>query len=125
MSQPCRIPPPGWTCSREAGHPGPCAASPVAQQAAISPPTIPQLVRFKKRIGRALDHLENASFEALSALRAFDGDKLPLRFSAASAWETAHSAEAAIPALKSLMADALGDVEAQLKDLRHAKETKS
>lgn len=24
----CRLPPPGWTCSRTAGHDGPCAASP-------------------------------------------------------------------------------------------------
>lgn len=27
---PCRVPPAGWTCSRGAGHPGPCAASPGA-----------------------------------------------------------------------------------------------
>lgn len=25
----CQLPPPGWSCSRKAGHPGPCAASPV------------------------------------------------------------------------------------------------
>lgn len=24
----CEVPPPGWTCSRRAGHDGPCAASP-------------------------------------------------------------------------------------------------
>lgn len=24
----CTVPPPGWTCSREPGHPGPCAATP-------------------------------------------------------------------------------------------------
>ncbi|HEV7301632.1 MAG TPA: hypothetical protein VGN72_19870 [Tepidisphaeraceae bacterium] len=25
----CRVPPPGWSCSRPAGHEGPCAASPI------------------------------------------------------------------------------------------------
>jgi hypothetical protein len=24
----CTVPPPGWTCSREPGHDGPCAARP-------------------------------------------------------------------------------------------------
>lgn len=27
----CRVPPAGWTCSRGAGHPGPCAASPATR----------------------------------------------------------------------------------------------
>lgn len=26
---PCRVPPVGWTCTRPAGHNGPCAASPM------------------------------------------------------------------------------------------------
>jgi len=26
----CNVPPEGWTCSREPGHEGPCAASPTA-----------------------------------------------------------------------------------------------
>lgn len=26
----CRVPPPGWSCSRQAGHEGPCAARPVS-----------------------------------------------------------------------------------------------
>jgi len=26
--EPCAVPPPGWSCSRGAGHDGPCAASP-------------------------------------------------------------------------------------------------
>ena len=25
----CRVPPPGWWCSRESGHEGPCAARPI------------------------------------------------------------------------------------------------
>ena len=28
----CNVPPPGWSCSRGAGHEGPCAASPVSVQ---------------------------------------------------------------------------------------------
>lgn len=28
-AEPCSVPPPGWSCSRGAGHDGPCAASPV------------------------------------------------------------------------------------------------
>lgn len=84
-------------------------------------PSIPALVRFEKRLSRAMDHLEIASNEALDALRVFDGDRLPLKFKAASAWETAHAAEGAIPALRMLIADALGDVAAQLKELRGAR----
>lgn len=30
---PCSLPPPGWSCSRTAGHEGPCAASPVGEDA--------------------------------------------------------------------------------------------
>jgi hypothetical protein len=84
----------------------------------VTPPTIPQLVRFRARLSRAMDHLEKASWEALDALRAYDGDKLPVRFDAAMAWETAHSAEQAIPALKALIASALTDVEETLKAAR-------
>lgn len=29
--QSCRVPPPGWWCSRPAGHEGPCAARPDCQ----------------------------------------------------------------------------------------------
>lgn len=29
----CRLPPPGWTCSRDAGHDGPCAAAPDVDEA--------------------------------------------------------------------------------------------
>lgn len=29
VAEPCSVPPPGWSCSRGAGHDGPCAASPV------------------------------------------------------------------------------------------------
>lgn len=25
----CKVPPAGWQCSREPGHPGPCAARPI------------------------------------------------------------------------------------------------
>jgi hypothetical protein len=28
VEEPCRVPPPGWVCSRTAGHSGPCAARP-------------------------------------------------------------------------------------------------
>jgi hypothetical protein len=30
VSQGCELPPPGWSCSREVGHEGPCAAWPIA-----------------------------------------------------------------------------------------------
>jgi hypothetical protein len=84
-------------------------------------PSIAALVRFERRLNKAMDGLESASNWALDALRVFDGDKLPLKSKASSAWETAHAAEAAIPALKMLLAEALGDVAAQLKELRGAK----
>lgn len=29
MNTPCALPPPGWHCTRGAGHDGPCAALPV------------------------------------------------------------------------------------------------
>jgi hypothetical protein len=89
--------------------------------AKVAPPSIPQLVRFEKRISKAMDGLESASNWALDALRVFDGDKLPIRLDAAMAWETAHVAEAAIPALKALLASALTDVAAQIKELRGAR----
>ena len=30
-AEPCTTPPPGWHCSREAGHEGPCAATPTLE----------------------------------------------------------------------------------------------
>jgi hypothetical protein len=30
---PCDVPPPGWACTRPAGHPGPCAARPLWKDA--------------------------------------------------------------------------------------------
>lgn len=79
-------------------------------------PSTAQLVRFGKRVERAMDHLENASYEMLEALRTFDGDKIPLRFHIASAWESAHSTEAAIPALKHLLSVVLTDLDAHRKN---------
>lgn len=29
LGQGCEVPPPGWWCSREPGHDGPCAARPI------------------------------------------------------------------------------------------------
>lgn len=31
----CKVPPPGWSCSRGAGHDGPCAASPTTEAESI------------------------------------------------------------------------------------------
>lgn len=31
-AQPCAIPPEGWSCSRTAGHDGPCAATPKSSE---------------------------------------------------------------------------------------------
>jgi hypothetical protein len=67
-------------------------------------PSLPQLVRFRKRASKAHDALEDASYYLLEALRAYDGDKIPTKHNEAMAWEDAHAVEAAIDALKSLLA---------------------
>jgi Lar family restriction alleviation protein len=33
----CTVPPPGWQCSRNAGHDGPCAASPPTERVVVKP----------------------------------------------------------------------------------------
>ena len=67
-------------------------------------PSLAQLTRFRKRCEKAHDALESASYFLLEAIRVYDGDKIPTKFDAAMAWESAHSTEAAIDALKSLLA---------------------
>lgn len=84
-------------------------------------PSIPQLVRFRKRLEKAMDGLESASNWALDALRAFDGDKVPIEHPCAMAWEAAHSAEMAIPVLKGAIASALTDIDEQVGLLREAR----
>jgi hypothetical protein len=39
LGQQCKLPPKGWTCSRGAGHDGPCAAWPECSAPACTPPT--------------------------------------------------------------------------------------
>lgn len=96
------------------------------EEAGAPPLTVPQLVRFRRRLEKSMDALENASWYALEALRVFDGDRLQIgKFPAAMAWETAHSAEAAIPALKALLAAALTDANDQLRALREAARTQT
>ena len=67
-------------------------------------PSLAQLTRFRKRCEKAHDALESASYFLLEALRVYDGDKIPTKFPHAMAWEDAHATEAAIDALKSLLA---------------------
>jgi hypothetical protein len=86
-------------------------------------PSVPQLVRFRARLEKAMDGLESASNWALDALRAFDGDKVPVKHPCATAWEAAHSAEMAIPVLKGAIASALTDIDEQVKLLRGSRTT--
>jgi len=69
-------------------------------------PSLAQLARFRKRCEKAHEAFEAASWYLLQALRVYDGDKIPTQFPAAMAWEDAHAVEAAIDALKSLLAAA-------------------
>lgn len=50
----CTIPPKGWTCSRDAGHEGPCAASPVAPYEEYLDSVIVLMRRKNHLIGRWL-----------------------------------------------------------------------
>jgi len=69
-------------------------------------PSRSQLARFRKRMEKAHDALDTASYCLLEALRVFDGDKIPTKFPHAMAWEDAHATEAAIGALTQLLATA-------------------
>lgn len=78
-------------------------------------PTRAQLVRFRKRVEKAHDALESASFHLLAALRVYDGDKIPVNFDCAMAWEDVTAAEAAIGVLTRTLAGAETDTEEALK----------
>jgi hypothetical protein len=84
-------------------------------------PSIAQLVCFRKRCEKAQEAFESASFSLLEALRAYDGDKIPTKFPAAMAWENAHSTEAAIDALKALLAGAESDADEAIKEAKAAR----
>jgi hypothetical protein len=72
----------------------------------VTLPSLAQLVRFRKRCEKAHEAFESASWYLLEALRVYDGDKIPTKYPHAMAWEDAHATEAAIDALKSLLAGA-------------------
>lgn len=38
MRKPCPVPPPGWGCTRDHGHKGPCAAVPIVMDAEYEAP---------------------------------------------------------------------------------------
>ena len=78
-------------------------------------PSVGQLARFRKRAEKAHEALEAASFHLLEALRAYDGDKIPVKFDAAMAWENANAVEKAIDALTSLLSVAEAEADEALK----------
>ena len=77
-----------------------------------------QLVRFRRRVEKAHEALDNASWLLLEAQRSFDGDKIPVKHDEAMAWEAARSAEAAIDALTTLLASAEGYADDALKEIK-------
>lgn len=81
-------------------------------------PSLAQLVRLRKRLEKAHDALDEASYFLLEALRIYDGDKIPTAFPHAMAWEHATSVEAAINCLTSLLASAEGYADEAIKEVR-------
>lgn len=81
-------------------------------------PSLAQLVRFRKRIQKAHEELDSASYHLLEGLRVFDGDKIPTKFDSAMAWEDAHSTEAAIGALTALLSAAEDYADQAIKAAR-------
>lgn len=87
----------------------------VAGQPAGLLPALAQLVRFRKRLSKAHDALDDASYFLLEALRVYEGDKIATKFPAAMAWEYAHSVEAAIDSLTTLLSIAETEADEALK----------
>lgn len=81
-------------------------------------PSLAQLVRLRRRLEKAHDALDNASYYLLEAGRVYDGDKIPTKFPHAMAWEEARSVEAAIDCLTSLLASAEGYADAAIKETK-------
>ena len=62
---PCQVPPEGWTCTREGGHPGPCAAIPkISELASYVGMRLPENLDLGSNRAAAIQVIEHLLREA-------------------------------------------------------------
>lgn len=93
MTDACKLPPPGWWCSRGAGHEGPCAARSDAGTT-MTTESRDALVDLKRKIGDVANDYRDGCFMAWDLGGAIDaecGDAIERLIAAerAAVWEAA------------------------------------
>lgn len=83
-------------------------------------PTVPQLVRFKRRVDTAMEQIGAASYALLQAMRVFNGEAIPSAEPFSGAYLDVQRAEAILDAAAALLATAQDDASKQLAKAREA-----